>query len=367
LLTLTPALSLEISIHTSQWIALKSASHFISSDGKPSPVPSAGSVLRLVNSAGMLKMSDSKSLSSIFIRECYITWWNRFILDVGQDPYRKFALSSSPGSGKTVATNFIFKMATSHPLLCDMPILYQFKTDFYYIQLDNVFKVTRDVASGIAIRPETFYLLDGLNADPVYSECLTLFIASPHNNNFKDWHYHETITPLYFPIWSWDELRQCRELCYQGISEETVKSRYERYGGIARYVYWQPGDPPSLEAAATDSNARQSIRSVGEPSQLFPTSHMLLHIHVDEELRFEHVLLASRYVGTLLFSKYFEETLENLKSMLGGGGALAGHLFECYAHFLFELGRDEPLNCRSLDGLHFYDVSFNPHLIILCR
>jgi len=93
----------------------------------------------------------------------------------------------------------------------------------------------------------------------------------------------------------------------------------------------------------------------------------LLHIHVDEELHFEHVLLASRYVGTLLFSKYFEETLENLKSMLGGGGALADHLFECYAHFLFEQGRDEPLTCHSLDGLHFYDVSFNLHLIILCR
>ena len=364
---LTPGLSLETSIYTSQWIALKSASHFISSDGEPSSVPSAGSVLRLVDSAEMLNLSDSNPLFSIFIRDCYITWWNRFILHAGQDPYRKFALSSSPGCGKTVAANFIFKMATSHPLLRDKPILYQFKTDFFYIQLDNVSKVTRDVASNIAVRPETFYLLDGLNADPLLSKCMTLFIASPHNNNFKDWYYHKTVTPLYFPIWSWDELRQCRELCYQGISEETIKSRYERYGGIARYVYWQPGDPPSLEAAVADSNARKSVRSVGEPSQLFPTSHMLLHIHVDEELHFEHVLLASRYVGTLLFSKYFEETLENLNSMLGGGGALAGHLFECYSHFLFEQGRDEPLTCRSLDGLHFYDVSFNPHLIILRR
>jgi len=192
------------------------------------------------------------------------------------------------------------------------------------------------------------------------SKCMTLFIASSRNNNFKDWYYHKTVTPLYFPIWSWDELRQCRELCYQGISEKTIKSRYERYGGIARYVYWQPGDPPSLEAAVADSNARKSIRSVGEPSQLFPTSHMLLHIHVDEELHFEHVLLASRYVGTLLFSKYFEETLENLKSMLGGGGALAGHLFECYAHFLFEQGRDEPLTCRSLDGEEPYELTLHP-------
>jgi len=248
-----PGLSLEISVYTSWWIALKSASHFISSDGNHSPVPSAGSVLCLINSTEILTMSKSKPLSSIFIWECYIMWWNRFILDVEQDPSRKFALSSSPGCGKTVATNFIFKMATSHPLLHDKPILYQFKTDFYSIQLDNVSRINCDVASGIAICPETFYLLDGLDADPMHSRCLTLFIVSPCNNNFKNWYYQCTITPLYFPIWSWDEFWQCQELCYQGISEETIKSWYERYGGIAHYVYWQPGDLPSLEAAVTES------------------------------------------------------------------------------------------------------------------
>jgi hypothetical protein len=367
LLTLTPGLSLEIPILTSEWIALKNSSVFIGSDGKQTLVPTAGSVLRLVNLAAMLNISDSKPLSSIFIRKCYITWWNRFILDVGQGRVRKFALSSSPGCGKTAATNFIFKMTTSHPLLCDTPILYQFMTNFFLIQSDIVSIVTRGVASAIAMRPETFYLLDGLNADPLHSKCLTLFISSPRNDYFKDWHLHQTITPLYFPVWSWDELQQCRKSCLLGISEETVKNRYERYGGIAHYVYWQPGDPPSLEAAVADSNARKSLHSVGDPSQLFPTSQMFLHVHADENLHFKHVLLASRYVGTLLFSKYFEETLESLKSMLGGGGALAGHLFECYAHFFFENGHDKPLTCRSLDGLHFCDVSFHPHLIILRR
>lgn len=68
-------------------------------------------------------------------------------------------------------------------------------------------------------------------------------------------------------------------------------------------------------------------------------------------MHFKHVVLASRHVGILLFSRYYQETLENLKPLLGSGGALAGHLFECYVHFLFEYGYGDPLICRSLDGL----------------
>jgi hypothetical protein len=79
---------------------------------------------------------------------------------------------------------------------------------------------------------------------------------------------------------------------------------------------------------------------------------MLLHIAVDDQMHFKHIVLASRHVGILLSSKYYQEMLENLKSLLGSGGTLAGHLFECYAHFLFEYGHSDPLMCRSLEGLH---------------
>jgi hypothetical protein len=242
-------------------------------------------------------------------------------------------------------------MANTTEFLCNKSILYQFKTVFYYIRSENVFKVDRRRAEDLAILSDTFYVLDGLNADPVPSQCLTLFISSPRNNNFKDWHYHAQIKPSYFPVWSLDELRQCRAVCYADIDLGIVEDRYRQYGGIARYVFW-PGEPPSIESVIGDSDARKSIRSVGDPSQLFPSSHMLLHLSVDENMEFQHVVLASRHVGVLLFSKFFQETLDNLKSMLGAGGALAGHLFECYVHFLFEYGRDGPLSCRSLEGLH---------------
>jgi hypothetical protein len=289
--------------------------------------------------------------SLVFIRECYINWFTKFLLAVKQRPRGRFALSSSPGCGKTFAITFIFKMAITEPFLRDYSILYQFQTAFYHFRSDTIVQVDRGEAENITLLPETFYILDGPDAEPVHSICLTLFISSPRNI-FKDWHYHSKITPSYFPVWSLEELRQCRALCYPTIDEATVDTRYLQYGGIARYVFWEDGKPPSLEAIITDSNARRSIHSVGEPSRLFPSSHMLLHITVDEDMHFRHVVLASRYVGVLLFSKYFQETLDNLTSMLGAGSALAVHLFECYAHFLFQNGRDEPLNCRSLEGLH---------------
>lgn len=308
----------------------------------------------------MLSLSDPAPVSSLFIRQCYITWFNQFIQDIQERPSGKFALSSSPGCGKTISVNFIFKMVQSVASLSNKPILYQFKTTFIYIVSDKVFKVDHGTAGIIVLKPDTFYILDGRDADPLLSSCLTLFISSPRSNNFKDWTYQKQITPLYFPVWSLDELRRCRGLCYKEIDQATVDDRYMKYGGIARFVFWWPGEPPSIEAAIADRNARQSIRAVGEPSQLFPSSHMLLHLHVDENMHYCHIVLASRFIGRLLFRKYFEETLERLQSLIGERSALAGHLFECYVHFLFEYGRDTPLICRSLGAHHSACIIYHP-------
>ena len=116
--------------------------------------------------------------------------------------------------------------------------------------------------------------------------------------------------PLYFRTWSLDELLQCWVLCYQTIEEATVITRFQKYGGVACYVFWQQEDLPSLENVVMDSHARKSIWYVSKVFQLFPSSHMLLHI-----------VLTSHHVDILLFSKYYQETLENLKSLLDSEGA----------------------------------------------
>lgn len=52
-------------------------------------------------------------------------------------------------------------------------------------------------------------------------------------------------------------------------------------------------------------------------------------------------------------SSFHQETMDRMRELLSdGGGGLARHLFECYVHYLFEKGYDQPLDCRSLEGLH---------------
>ena len=158
-----------------------------------------------------------------------------------------------------MATNFIFKMAHSHPLLRNKLILYQSGQEFFYFEQDKVFLIDDHAAARIALSDKTFYILDGFNTEPVHSKCLTLFMGSSRSDYFTDWHYKAQITPSYFPAWSLKELRDCRTLCYPTIDVATVDRRYKQYGGDATYVFWSHGEPPSFEGVITDSDARKSI------------------------------------------------------------------------------------------------------------
>ena len=132
--------SLEI---TSQWIALKYYSQFSAAadSTRVSDKPCAGGILRFPDFSGlpsvlsiMMESDESRKVASIFMRECYITWFDRFVLDVKRWPTGKFGLSSTPGCGKTMAINFILKMATSVPELRDRPVLVQYRKEFFYIK-----------------------------------------------------------------------------------------------------------------------------------------------------------------------------------------------------------------------------------------
>ena len=98
------------------------------------------------------------------------------------------------GPEQRLTKGMVLRMASSHHLFLIVNTVYIVPiyvlniyfllthircAQYYYIHLDNVSKVTCDVASNIAVCPDTFYLLDGLDADPLLSKCMMLFIASP--------------------------------------------------------------------------------------------------------------------------------------------------------------------------------------------
>ena len=104
------------------------------------------------------------------------------------------------------------------------------------------------------------------------------------------------------PVWSLDERHDCRELCYDMLTQEVVEDRYRRYGGIARNVFWEPRQPPSLKGALANGNACKCIRAVHDLSRMSTSSHILLHISVDENFHLQHILSLPRDMLAIVFS-----------------------------------------------------------------
>ena len=92
---------------------------------------------------------------------------------------------------------------------------------------------------------------------------------------------------LFFPVFTLDEIRACRDECFPGADDAGMLSRFARWGGIPRYVL------AKLEAAAQqqleDAVNSTTLDSVLEHSGALELksdkdmSHRLLHIKVAGE------------------------------------------------------------------------------------
>lgn len=273
--------------YTNQWIALKDHSQFFHmrwlsgysyvSDTKPC----AGDILHLRDSSGLSSMlaimSESKHAPS-YLRlhtSAIITWFDRFLLDI-----------KDRRTGK-LGTIYFLKMAFFAP---ELPILFQYEMAFFYINLDKVRRILPKMK-----KHSTSWMATTLGrCRPAAWHCSScpLGVTTSETGLFMCRSLHHT--SLYGSL---QELYDCRVLCYEMLTQEVVEDRYRQYGGIAHYVFWEPSQPPFV-----DIDARNCIHAVHDLCLEWPhcrtcycTSLLTKNVH------FQHLVLASRYVGALLF------------------------------------------------------------------
>jgi hypothetical protein len=106
-----------------------------------------------------------------------------------------------------------------------------------------------------------------------------------------------------------------------------------------------------MEEALNYVDAVKGVRCVGMPTNIFSTTHTLLHIIVSnhQDYRFSHVDIASQYVGEQLWIRHSRQMIVNLNEMFGGSPSeISRHLFEIYGHAVFSVG-GRTLKCRCLE------------------
>ena len=289
-------------------------------------------------------------IPGIYIRHCYKRWFDLFVRKISEH-WKIFPISGTPGIGKSWLTIYLLSRIPHTEGLRTRSVLFHYAHGFFYFVSDGrALKLSESKAEELVSNESTIYIIDGSDAIPLIPRCTTIFISSPRNDRFRHWCKQMQMTPYYFPIWTLKELKSCHSQYYPSLSIAELDDRFMRYGGVPRFVFWSQISPlPSIDAAVSDADARKSLGMVGELSQKFRSSHMLLHLIVDDDFRLLSVGLSSDYIGVVLFERYYAETLERMQSLLGSGSTLSGHLFQCFMHYKFKHSSNLTFKCYSLE------------------
>lgn len=303
-------------------------------------------------------------IQKLFVRKCYEDVFQLLLGQIERGT-KSFAISGTPGIGKSLFFVYIlFQILKNQLFWKPKRIVYHTRTSFECFDLGQyiVTRILQFDAEGYVRRPETFYVVDGRDANPLLSSCVSLFLSSPRSEYFKDYVKQRKATVWYFPIWTNEELESCRQSCYVDFPSGVLADRYCVYGGVARFMFadykigqeYVRDDPTDMETALADVKAAKGVRAIGNPTKIFDTTHTLLHLIVGNDnqgfpYRFRYVDIASRYVGEQLWDRHYSQMIINLQEMFGGSpNEISRHLFEIYGHRVFSKG-GRTLKCRNLE------------------
>lgn len=151
----------------------------------------------------------------------------------------------------------------------------------------------------------TWYLVD--TKKPLRYEAITILVSSPNPRYYKEFLKFPCTTIRYMPIWSLDEIYYCRNILFPDIEENEMLNRFDRWGGIPRFVLEKIGDKASnnsLEKAIVTSDLKKCIMSIGEIDSPDDASHRILHI-VTTDYCSTTIMFSSIYVAEKV-AEYFD-------------------------------------------------------------
>jgi hypothetical protein len=222
--------------------------------------------------------------------------------------------------------------------------------------------------------PTTWYLVDWKPAsNPISEKAATLFALSPNSISDPDFKHFEKVLPQRFcmPVWTYDELEECRRHAFPELSPESLEYIYTRVGGVPRYCLELPTEALRRELSVEQAHKaglerlEGAFKGVKHPLDVLRTqeenwdsvkvSGRLLHKVPDLEYQDSwRRVWASAYVidrfvdmiNTESASAMYREVRDGLARNERDG--TLGKIFECYVRHLFFTGSGTKIRKRRL-------------------
>ena len=205
---------------------------------------------------------------------------------------RKFTIIGNAGIGKSAfGAYLLWRAVQAHRTV----IYVSDKVDFAFVlhgdgrveactkaDFDRCTADTRSDAAAVLI-------CDGVK--PPVCSAFTVLITSPVRERWKEFAKCVDARRLFFPVFSLREIDDMRRACFPHLSgaeaEAGVRERYEKWGGIPRYVLAKldKDSQDLLDSAVTRVNINELFNKLGarELESDVGTSHRLVHLKPEGE------------------------------------------------------------------------------------
>ncbi|GIL61075.1 hypothetical protein Vafri_15463 [Volvox africanus] len=299
-----------------------------------------GSFLTLPSNVYLL---GTKSLgSSLLVRHCYRGIFDRMMELRSSNGMSRFLITGTPGIGKSffavVLMGWLVQEKGVSTIILDFDGLkYLFTTNGTDIKVEmgSEMDFIEEVND-----PKTWWIVDTGTA--FRRPASTVLLASPDRQRYKEFLKFQGTTTLFMPIWTDDEIKECRIRLYPHLSDATVRDLVWKWGNIPRYVLEKAMETPaqnSLKEALEQCEWQDVINCIVAPDSAPHTSHKLVHFEVVGNHYDQKVMKpASPYVMEEMERKAGTDHIRQLQSLIHlsmGKPALAataGLFFERYAH-----------------------------------
>ena len=302
--------------------------------------------------------------SVLFVRYFYDAFFEHVLHNLEPDIVNKNWVASiiigNPGIGKSAFAMYaLFRALRDHRTVV---YLARKSISGYLFKDGEVFTFSKQQLpcdlSTILDDPSTVLIVDGM--EPPTVRAVTLLVTSPRKDVWHDFYKTGGCARYYFPVFSLDEIQHCRRICFPEIDESGVLERFERWGGIPRYVLAKldRDAQTQLESAARSVTLDQLLAHAEalEISDRQDLSHRLLHIKLAGEVDTSIPIyspdfytnvrseLASNYVSGLVYAAAAASKRSQLIALISSEeksrafSVMRGHLFEQEALKVLEVG-----------------------------
>ncbi len=281
--------------------------------------------------------------TKLMLRNCYSKIWQKiggYLNDGG------LVITGNSGIGKSLYA--VYLMWQLYQNDSSVQILWQREPTTaggvaYWCCGSSVLKFGGADISVMLEEPSLIYVCDPSSNTtvPVTMNARTIVLSAPNHSRWKEFLKQKRATTLYMPVWTVNELEQCRAVLYPNVFTATeIENRFMVMGGIARSVLSHKLTIDNAQAeithAVNELNFDRMIRALNEDGVGDDLSHKIVKHVPDTDFKSGSVEFLSQAVSKAVSKMVYKSDESKIASWLAALadyrllGVIRGQIFKSH-------------------------------------